>query len=139
MNRGGNFFLSSYGIRIQAAPNTLIAWKPTDWHGTSLYHINPFEKAQAKHHQRGLAFVTGNRLANAMAKGEDIEEEADFVHAAPEKPTEGDSEDIKAQKAAEIDAEVFLGELRKSHPVRAAAEVAKKKIAAYIKEFCRTA
>lgn len=80
---GGNFFLSRYGIRIQAASNTLIVWKPTDWHGTSLYNLNPFERTKAEFHQRGLAFVTGNRLANAIAKAETILQPDDFVHSAP--------------------------------------------------------
>lgn len=86
---GGNFFIASYGIRIQAAANTLIAWKLSDWHGTSLFHINPFKrKGPLEHYQRGLCFVTGNRLANAILNAEDamIDEDAgiDQCHDDPD-------------------------------------------------------
>ncbi|XP_006457687.1 hypothetical protein AGABI2DRAFT_45050, partial [Agaricus bisporus var. bisporus H97] len=41
LSAGGHFYISAYGIRIQSAPGTLIAWRPKDWHGTSLFHLNP--------------------------------------------------------------------------------------------------
>ncbi len=34
---GGHFFIAQYGIRIQAAANTIIAWHPRNWHSTSLH------------------------------------------------------------------------------------------------------
>lgn len=81
---GGNFFIASYGIRIQAAANTLIAWKPSDWHGTSLFHINPFKrKGMTEFHQRGLCFVTGKRLENAILNAQDLVEDDDAVHDEP--------------------------------------------------------
>lgn len=81
---GGNFFIASHGIRIHSAANTLIAWRPTDWHGTSLFRINPFEPAN-EFHQRGLSFVTGNRLFNLMKKFKSLDMiNADMVHSEPE-------------------------------------------------------
>jgi hypothetical protein len=80
----GHFYISSYGIRVQAAPNTLIAWRPSDWHGTSLFRLNPFRPAD-EFHQRGLCFVTGNRLFNAIEefKSRNLMD-SDFVHSEPE-------------------------------------------------------
>ncbi|RDB18282.1 hypothetical protein Hypma_000646 [Hypsizygus marmoreus] len=58
---GMHFYFAKYGIRVQAAPNTVIVWIPTDAHGTCLpnYHPNDNEPPLL---QRGLAFVTSNRL-----------------------------------------------------------------------------
>ena len=36
VSAGGNFYLAQYGILVEAAPNTLVAWKVRDWHGTTL-------------------------------------------------------------------------------------------------------
>lgn len=69
LDAGGHFYISSYGIRIQAAPGTLIAWRPKDWHGTSLFHFNPDIRSPQKHyHQHGLCIVTGNRVVNTIKK-----------------------------------------------------------------------
>lgn len=52
---------------MQNAPNTLIAWKPGKFHGTSLQKVNPTLKATDSH-QAGLAIVTSNRLPAAWKK-----------------------------------------------------------------------
>ena len=52
---------------MQNAPNTLIAWKPGRWHGTSLQKVKPTLKATACR-QAGLAIVTSNRLPAAWRK-----------------------------------------------------------------------
>jgi len=58
---GGHFYIGTYRIRIQAAPNTLVIWKPTDIHGTSLQDLDPNDENPA-FIQTGLAIVTPNRL-----------------------------------------------------------------------------
>ncbi|XP_006461603.1 hypothetical protein AGABI2DRAFT_70749 [Agaricus bisporus var. bisporus H97] len=69
VDAGGHFFISAYGIRIQAAPNTLIAWRPRDWHGTSLFHISPNpDSREQKFYQRGLCIVTGGRVVGCIKK-----------------------------------------------------------------------
>jgi hypothetical protein len=63
-SHGGNFFFAEYGIRVQNAPNTLIAWKPQKRHGTSLQKVNP-NTPPTDFQQIGLAIVTSNRLPAA--------------------------------------------------------------------------
>ncbi|KAF8812734.1 hypothetical protein BYT27DRAFT_7071704, partial [Phlegmacium glaucopus] len=38
---GGHFYMSRYGIHIASAPNKLIAWIPSEPHGTSLQDFSP--------------------------------------------------------------------------------------------------
>jgi hypothetical protein len=64
---GGHFFMAKYGIRIRAAANTLVVWKPRDDHGTSLQNFSPpavkgGNNPDPNFFQRGLAFVTSARL-----------------------------------------------------------------------------
>lgn len=61
---GGNFFLASHGVRIQAAANSLIVWRPRLMHGTSLGYQTP-RKPSTDFFQQGLAFVTSARLPGA--------------------------------------------------------------------------
>jgi hypothetical protein len=58
---GGHFYIGTYGIHIQAAANSLVIWRPTDVHGTSLQDLDPCDTNPA-FLQRGLAIVTPNRL-----------------------------------------------------------------------------
>jgi len=54
---GANFFIASYGIHICNAPDSHVAFRALDSHGTSLsIHTNNFV-------QTGPAFLIGNRLA----------------------------------------------------------------------------
>lgn len=62
---GGHFYLASYGIRIQAASNKVVFWKPGDWHGTSLLKLKPAEKGGPLL-QCGLAIVTSAHLPAAF-------------------------------------------------------------------------
>ncbi|KAI1805613.1 hypothetical protein F4811DRAFT_514523 [Daldinia bambusicola] len=39
--KGGNFYLASYGILVLAASNTATAWRHLDFHGTTLYEMEP--------------------------------------------------------------------------------------------------
>ncbi len=67
VQNGGNFFLASHGVRIQAAANSLIIWRPALWHGTSLSYQDP-KKPSTEFAQRGLAFVTSSRLPSAWER-----------------------------------------------------------------------
>lgn len=58
---GGAFYLAQYGIRVSGAKNTLIAWQPFHFHGTSLQRFSPHEKDPSCT-QRGMAIVTPARL-----------------------------------------------------------------------------
>ena len=64
---GCHFYIAGYGIRIQQASNTLIAWQPGDEHGSSLPDCDPSE-ISPKFCQQGVAFVTSNRLESAWVK-----------------------------------------------------------------------
>ena len=59
---GGHFFLAKYGIRIIAAANTCVVWKPSTAHGTSLQDLDPLDE-NPPCIQTGLAIVTPNRLS----------------------------------------------------------------------------
>jgi hypothetical protein len=63
---GGHFYMSKYGIRIAAAPNTLVVWTPSDPHGTSLQNFAPGDQG-VHFFQRGLAFVTSACLPSIWA------------------------------------------------------------------------
>ena len=52
---GANFFICSHGIKVEAATDTVIVWKPTSWHGTSLPHRDPHDP---EIFQAGLASIT---------------------------------------------------------------------------------
>ncbi|KAF9065567.1 hypothetical protein BDP27DRAFT_1157645, partial [Rhodocollybia butyracea] len=58
---GGHFYLPEYGIRIRAATNKAVFWRPGDWHATSLPKLAPDEK-NGPLLQCGLAIVTSARL-----------------------------------------------------------------------------
>ncbi|KJA15089.1 hypothetical protein HYPSUDRAFT_109030, partial [Hypholoma sublateritium FD-334 SS-4] len=64
---GCHFYLARYGIRIQQASNTLIVWRPEEEHGSSLPDVSPKE-SNPVFCQRGVAFVTSNRLESAWRK-----------------------------------------------------------------------
>lgn len=40
----GAFYMAKYGIHVAGATNTLVAWKPQDFHGTSLQKVDPLMK-----------------------------------------------------------------------------------------------
>ena len=52
---GGHFFICSHGIKVEAATDTVVVWKPKSWHGTSLQQHDP---ADPEIFQSGLAIVT---------------------------------------------------------------------------------
>ncbi|KAF8341093.1 hypothetical protein F5887DRAFT_888138, partial [Amanita rubescens] len=64
---GGAFYVAQYGIRISGAKNTLIAWQPNHFHGTSLQLFSP-DDDNPECCQRGLAIVTPKRLPYVWSK-----------------------------------------------------------------------
>ena len=66
---GCHFYLAKYGIHIQQSSNTLIIWQPKEPHGTSIPDIiHPGDCDPTNFCQRGMAFVTSNRLKSAWVK-----------------------------------------------------------------------
>jgi hypothetical protein len=64
---GGSFYFAKHRVRVLQATNTLIAFKPSDAHGTSLLHRLPADTAWDNgSHQMGLAIVSSPRLASAF-------------------------------------------------------------------------
>lgn len=66
--------------------------------------------------------MTGNRLANAIAKGEDILEKDDFVHAKP-------------KKMVEIEVDNLVADLRRSARLKEKAKAIKQKVVDYAAFF----
>ncbi|KAI0745164.1 hypothetical protein C8Q76DRAFT_605551, partial [Earliella scabrosa] len=66
---GGNFYLPEpeYAVKIESAANSLVAWQPGMWHGTSLRNCKP-EDLMKTIHEVGLSFVTSPRLASRWEK-----------------------------------------------------------------------
>ncbi|KAI0012424.1 hypothetical protein F4779DRAFT_65363 [Xylariaceae sp. FL0662B] len=71
-SKGGNFYLASYGIMLLPASNTLSAWHPTDYHGTTLYEMMEGPERRAGYEIRpdagfntGLVFEISKALKNA--------------------------------------------------------------------------
>ena len=58
---GGHFYIVSYRMRIQAAPNILIVFILSDVHGTSLQDLDP-KNFDPKFLQTGITIVTLNCL-----------------------------------------------------------------------------
>jgi hypothetical protein len=69
---GGHLYPSAYGVRIQSAPNTLVAWIPRKEHGTSLQKMVPNER-YPDFCQTGLSIATSNRIETAWNKYMDSE------------------------------------------------------------------
>jgi hypothetical protein len=67
---GGHFYIACYGIRVESAPNTLVAWMPNDSHGTTLQACRPADD-DPSFYQKGLSFVTSNRLKTVWRNYQD--------------------------------------------------------------------
>ncbi|KAI1504255.1 hypothetical protein F5X99DRAFT_406324 [Biscogniauxia marginata] len=70
--KGGNFYLASYGIMMQPASNTVSAWHPKDYHGTTLYEMREGKERRAGYEIRqdgafnaGLVLELSRALKNA--------------------------------------------------------------------------
>jgi hypothetical protein len=66
-DEGGNFFISDYGIRIQGAKNTMVAWQTKMFHGTSLAKLDSIGSDRGRG-QVGLSIVSPSRLVGIWEK-----------------------------------------------------------------------
>ena len=57
---GGHFFICTYGVKVEAAADSVVVWNPKSWHGTSLQWCDP---SSTKVFQAGLAIVTPTGIA----------------------------------------------------------------------------
>lgn len=67
-NQGGHFFNSKYGIRVKGSTDTLVAWDPSHFHGTSLQDYSPDSEIIPEYHQVGLLCITPNRIPGLWKK-----------------------------------------------------------------------
>ena len=75
--------MAKYGIRVAGATNTLVAWKPKDFHGTSLQKVDPADEVST-FWQTGLAIVTSPRIIKVWQdyqRGLDEKEELAAIDA----------------------------------------------------------
>lgn len=52
---GGHFFICKHGIKVEAAADSVVVWRPRSWHGTSLQRRFP---ENPEIFQAGLSIVT---------------------------------------------------------------------------------
>jgi hypothetical protein len=57
---GGHFFICQYGVKVEAAADSVVVWNPKSWHGTSLQRRDPKNPAVF---QAGLSIVTPTGIA----------------------------------------------------------------------------
>ena len=67
-DRGGHFYNCDYGIRIQGGGDTIVAWDPSHFHGTSLQDYPPTSQTISEFNQIGLAIVTPSRFTQLWKK-----------------------------------------------------------------------
>lgn len=67
-NQGGHFYNSDYGVRVKGAGDTVVAWDPYHFHGTSLQDYPPTSQTISEFNQIGLAIVTPNRIPGLWKK-----------------------------------------------------------------------
>jgi hypothetical protein len=78
---GGNFHTSSYGVMMLVASNTMTAFQPTQYHGTTLYEIDLDPWPRDSYEQRpdggektGFTFEVSKSLRHAKRKGDAIKQ-----------------------------------------------------------------
>lgn len=76
---GGHFFIADYGIRIKQSADSVVVWKPTDFHGTTLSVKGPTDESDS--HQIGMSIVTPVRLVKLWEKYQQEQITADNVEA----------------------------------------------------------
>ncbi|RYP18851.1 hypothetical protein DL767_009753 [Monosporascus sp. MG133] len=89
-DKGGNFYLASYGIMMEPASNTVSAWRPTDYHGTTLYEMMEGPEKRAGYEVRphgeintGMVFEVSKAIKNARYNSDWLNERA---RSKPSKP-----------------------------------------------------
>jgi hypothetical protein len=66
---GNHFYLAKYRVLIKNSKNTLIIWKPTDWHGTTLALTALRERPGTlggDPYQSGLSFIASDKLKTSI-------------------------------------------------------------------------
>ncbi|RPB06630.1 hypothetical protein P167DRAFT_580264 [Morchella conica CCBAS932] len=76
---GSHFFIADYGIRIKQSAYSVVIWKPTDFHGTTLSVKGPTDESVS--HQIGMSIVTPVRLVKLWEKYQQEQITADNVEA----------------------------------------------------------
>ncbi|KAH0602468.1 uncharacterized protein H6S33_008807 [Morchella sextelata] len=76
---GGHFFIADYGIRIKQSANSVVVWKPTDFHGTTLSVKGPTNESDS--HQIGMSIVTPVQLIKLWEKYQQDQITADNIEA----------------------------------------------------------
>lgn len=66
-DEGGHFLIADYGIRIRQAANSLVVWKPTDFHGTTLSVKSPYDTNSASR-QTVMSIATPVQLVELWEK-----------------------------------------------------------------------
>ena len=87
---GGHFFMCSYRIKVEAATDTTVLWKPTKPHGTSLQSRDP---NNPDIFQAGLAIATPPGLDKLWAE---VLEKKISVEEARRKVLELESKEVDA-------------------------------------------
>jgi len=67
-DEGGHFYNADYGVRIRGGPDTVVAWDPEHWHGTSLQNYSPTAEVVSTLNQTGLSIFTPERLPGLWDK-----------------------------------------------------------------------
>ena len=67
-HQGGHFYNSDYGIRVMGGSDSLVAWDPSHFHGTSLQEYSPTSNMVSQFYQVGLACVTPNHIPGLWKK-----------------------------------------------------------------------
>lgn len=68
IHQGGHFFNSDYGMRIIGASDSLVAWDPSHFHGTSLQAYSPASDMVSEFYHLGLVIITPNRIPGLWKK-----------------------------------------------------------------------
>lgn len=66
--QGGHFYNSEYGIRVMGGTDTLCAWDPSHYHGTSLQDYSPSSNMISQSNHLGLVCITPNRIPELWKK-----------------------------------------------------------------------
>ncbi|KAH6908719.1 hypothetical protein BKA70DRAFT_1426611 [Coprinopsis sp. MPI-PUGE-AT-0042] len=71
--RGNHFYLASYGVCVRSAEDTSVAWRPSDYHTSSIGNWDlpaSFKRnlSDPTMRQQGIAFVASNRIATVYRR-----------------------------------------------------------------------
>ncbi|KAF8222669.1 hypothetical protein L208DRAFT_1522299 [Tricholoma matsutake] len=67
-DQGGHFYNCKYSIRAKGGNDTIVAWDPSHFHGTSLQDYPPKTDAISQYNQVGLAIITPNQIPGLWKK-----------------------------------------------------------------------